>query len=289
MELVSSLLLSCIDYCNSLLSGLPAPSVHSLCSIQNWAASLTWRPPRWEPTLMSHERCWWLPWWETLMTDYTVPVLRAHFFLPIHIIYIYTPGQWTLITKCHPSAKVTSLLMKHVCFCLLTVKLCQFYFEFSSWDLWVMVGRTGCTKHVQCHGPLIAEWDWKYKTCHVRAHQLLSGTGGVKRVKCHGPLIAEWDWKYKMCQMSWLTNCWVGLEVQNMSNVMAHWLLSGTGSTKHVRSHGLLIAYIASWIFDTKSTCLHHLRNVIRGCWSSYTSYDPWQCFVTFSPANHHS
>ena len=104
------------------------------------------------------------------------------------------------------------------------------------------------------------------------AHQLLSGTGGTKCVQCHGPLIAEWDWRY-----------------ENLSNVMAHRLLSGTGGTKRVKCHGSLIAYFASWIFDTKSTCLHHLRNVIRGCWSSYTSYDPWQCFVTFSPANHHS
>ena len=74
----------------------------------------------------------------------------------------------------------------------------------------------------------------------VRAHQLLSGTGGVKRVKCHGPLIAEWDWKYKMCQMSWLTNCWVGLEVQNMSDLTAYWLLT--------LPHGFLTRKVPAYI-----------------------------------------
>ena len=75
---------------------------------------------------------------------------------------------------------------------------------------------------------------------NVTAHRLLSGTGGTKHVQCHGPQIAEWDWRYKTCPVSRPTDCWVGLEVQNMSNVTAHWLLT--------LPHGFLTGKVPAYI-----------------------------------------
>ena len=63
VELITSFILSCLDYCSSLLSGLPASSVQSNRRIQNCAARLILRKRR---------------------TDYITPLFQFLRWLPIH-------------------------------------------------------------------------------------------------------------------------------------------------------------------------------------------------------------
>jgi hypothetical protein len=59
--LVSSLVLSRIDYCNSLYYGLPDTSLNPLYKVFNSAARLVSRTPRFSPTSPSLVRLHWLP------------------------------------------------------------------------------------------------------------------------------------------------------------------------------------------------------------------------------------
>ena len=78
VKLVTSLILSHLDYCNSLLSFLPASSVQSLRRIQNCAARLILKPPR--------------------KTDHITPLFQFLHWLPIQQRIQYKIN--TLFYKC---------------------------------------------------------------------------------------------------------------------------------------------------------------------------------------------
>ena len=114
-QLVSSLILSRFDFCNSTLSGLPSCSLNRLQKVQNNAARLVLRKQKSDHTTPHLEKLHWLP--VEARIHYKIATLAFRNFenlLPLYLselLHTYQPSQ-TLRSRSEKLLKVPKTNLK---------------------------------------------------------------------------------------------------------------------------------------------------------------------------------
>ena len=114
-KLVTSLILSRLDYCNALLSGLPASSIHRLQRIQNSAARLVLRKRKSDHVTPLFHFLHWLPIAQRI--DYKINTLCykcTHNSAPLYLsdtVHLYTPSR--LLRSSSDTLRLTVPRFKH--------------------------------------------------------------------------------------------------------------------------------------------------------------------------------